>query len=91
MTCLKVIGMTLLAVLAVISIKDTAEKEVVQTERRSQRSNIRNHTSSQSSNSSQLPKSSSLDIDSLAGNRIHGVPNRTQPRFDYLQNKSIYN
>ena len=102
---MKVIGMTLLAVLAVLSIKDTAEKEeVIKPELadsiRSQRSNIRNNTSSQSSNSSKLPdnssKSLSLDslaedrihqlpvVDSLAGNRIHGLPNKTISRFDYF-------
>ena len=102
---IKMIGMTVLAVLAVISINDTAEKEeVIKPELadsiRSQRSNIRNNTSSQSSNSSKLPdnsaKSLSLDssaghsihllpvVDSLAGNRIHGLPNITQSRFKYL-------
>ena len=102
---IKMIGMTVLAVLAVISINDTAEKEeVIKPELadsiRSQRSNIRNNTYSQSFNSSKLPdnssKSSSLDslaedrihqlpvVDSLAGNRIHGLPNKTISRFDYF-------
>jgi hypothetical protein len=100
---LKVLGMTVLSVLAVISIRNTGDKDVL-TElpesTRSMRNNSRNRTSSQSSNSSKLPnnsaKSGSLDssardsihllplMDSLAGNRIHGLPNITQPRFKYL-------
>ena len=59
MTCLKVIGMTVLVVLTVLSIKDTAEKEVVQTEL----NNIRNKTYSQSSNSSILPDNSAKSSD----------------------------
>ena len=44
--CLKVLGMTVLAVLSVISIKDTAEKEMVQIElAESIKSHILNHNS----------------------------------------------
>ena len=84
-----------------------AEKEVVSTELpESVRSNIRNKTLSQTSNSSILPdnsaKSSLLDglagdsiqqlpvVDSLAGHRIHGLPNITQPRFEYFFTESIH-
>ena len=58
-TCLKVIGMTVLVVLAVLIIKDTSEKVAVQTER----NDIRNKTSSQSSNSSILPDNSAKSSD----------------------------
>jgi len=90
-SCLKVMGMTVFGVLAVLSIKDMAEKGAVQTDLaesvRSQRNNIWNITSSQSSISSKLPDNSfnssllagdSINqlpvVDSLAGNRIHGLP-----------------
>ena len=70
----------MLAVLAVISLKDTGDKEMVQTELadsiRSHRNNTRNNKSSQSSNSSKLPDNSakSLSLDSSAGHSIHLLP-----------------